>query len=167
MNDHFIEIKILNEICKHGERTYPQECCGVLLGTINNGYKNVKILFPLSNEFNDSNGSKNNRYLISPSSYKQSEEFAKKYGYEILGFYHSHPDAPAKPSEFDRDHACPWYSYIIVSIQNGHPKELTGWQLKEDRSGFNEIVIKKPNNGEINHVSKDINSHSFESIYRE
>ena len=141
MNVLFIELNILNKIRKHGVRTYPHECCGVLLGKTTNGSKNVETILPLNNEFNDSNGSTNNRYMISPNAYKNSEEFAKKNGFEILGFYHSHPDALARPSEFDRDHAWPWYSYIIVSVQKGEPMELFAWQLEEDRSKFSEIEI--------------------------
>ena len=57
-------------------------------------------------------------------------------GWTLIGWYHSHPDHPAKPSEYDREHAWPWYSYIIVSVQNGNPRDMTSWRLQDDRSAF-------------------------------
>jgi proteasome lid subunit RPN8/RPN11 len=72
---------------------------------------------------------------------RDAERAAKAQGLEVIGWYHSHPDHPARPSDFDRDHAWPWYSYIIVSVHEGVPKDMTSWRLKDDRSGYFEEKI--------------------------
>jgi proteasome lid subunit RPN8/RPN11 len=76
------------------------------------------------------------RYLIAPEDMLDAEKEARRLGIDIIGVYHSHPDHPARPSEFDREHAFPWYSYVIVSVQKGEPENLTAWVLKDDRSSF-------------------------------
>ena len=117
----------------HGSATYPQECCGFLVGTAEGHLKKVAKLRKVENARGDS---RNNRYLISPADFVAAEREAQSSGLDILGVYHSHPDHPAKPSEFDRENAFPWYSYIIVGVSNGHPADMTSWQLTEDRSAF-------------------------------
>ncbi len=77
-----------------------------------------------------------NRFLIRPEDFVASEREARKRGVDILGFYHSHPDHPARPSEFDREHAWPWYTYLILRVEQGVPRETTGWLLTEDRAQF-------------------------------
>jgi proteasome lid subunit RPN8/RPN11 len=87
--------------------------------------------------------SRHKRYLISPRDFFEAEKEARKAGLDVIGVYHSHPDHPARPSEFDREHAFPWYSYIIVSVAQGEPRDLTSWTLREDRSAFDheDVVI--------------------------
>jgi proteasome lid subunit RPN8/RPN11 len=77
-----------------------------------------------------------NRFLIDPADFVASEREARKQGVDILGFYHSHPDHPARPSEFDREHAWPWYTYLILRVEKGLPQETTGWLLTEDHARF-------------------------------
>ena len=77
-----------------------------------------------------------NRYLISSRELLEAEKTARARGLDIVGVYHSHPDHPARPSEFDREHAFPWYSYIIVSVHGGKPVDLASWTLRDDRSAF-------------------------------
>ncbi len=77
-----------------------------------------------------------NRFLIDPLDQLRVEKDARKRGLDVLGYYHSHPDHPARPSDYDRDHAWPWYSYVIISVEKGVPKDLTSWLLAEDRSTF-------------------------------
>src|SRR5579885_3116377 len=77
-----------------------------------------------------------NRFLITPEDFVQSEREARRRGVDILGFYHSHPDHPARPSEYDREHAWPWYTYLISKVDNGIPQETTAWVLSEDRLQF-------------------------------
>jgi proteasome lid subunit RPN8/RPN11 len=123
----------LAAIRRHGEATYPHECCGFLVGRADDRGRTALRLFAADNERTDS---ARNRYLISPESYLKAELSAEAAGLEVIGFYHSHPDAPAAPSEFDREHALPGCSYVIVSVREGKARELTSWVLAEDRSRF-------------------------------
>jgi proteasome lid subunit RPN8/RPN11 len=128
-----ISRELLESIREHGKRAYPNECCGVLLGRIENSGKAVVKLRPMENAREDS---PRNRYLISPRDLLEAEKAARALGLDIVGVYHSHPDHPARPSEFDREHAFPWYSYIIVSVRGGEPLDLTSWTLRDDRAAF-------------------------------
>ena len=128
------------EIRKHAARDYPHECCGAMLGTVQDGVKNVASLWPLENTHDEGH---ERRYLISADSMFKVEKHARESGQSVLGFYHSHPDHPARPSDYDRDWAWPWYSYIIVSVERGTPVEMTCWTLEEnDRLFEAEEIIK-------------------------
>ncbi|MBI4460130.1 MAG: M67 family metallopeptidase [Acidobacteria bacterium] len=120
-------------IRQQGSAAYPNECCGVLLGKEQNGRKVVVDILPLPNAREDS---PRNRFLILPEDLLHSDREARRRGLDILGFYHSHPDHPARPSEYDREHAWPWYTYLIVAVEQGVPRDLTGWLLSEDRTSF-------------------------------
>jgi proteasome lid subunit RPN8/RPN11 len=120
-------------IRRHGEDTYPHECCGFLLG---GGSGEVKEVVRTLRAKNDRPDSPRNRYLISPEDYLDAEVTAEREGLEIVGFYHSHPDAEARPSEFDRKNALPWCSYVIVSVRSGKADELSSWVLSDDYSKF-------------------------------
>ena len=124
---------LIERIRAHGRQLYPQECCGFLLGRANGSDKSVADRKAVDNSRQDS---RSNRYLISPEDFLRVEKGARERRLDVIGVYHSHPDHPARPSEFDREHAFPWYSYIIVSISHGEPVELTSWTLREDRSAF-------------------------------
>jgi len=124
---------LLNQIRTHGRSAYPHECCGLLLGRAVEGAKIVSLLRPVANSREDS---PQNRYLISPRELLEAEKEARRLGMDIIGVYHSHPDHPPRPSEFDREHAIPWYSYIVLEVEQGEPRELTSWTLREDRSTF-------------------------------
>ncbi len=78
------------------------------------------------------------RFLIEPLKIKEFEERAEALDMEVLGFYHSHPDHPARPSEYDREHAWPVYSYVIASVGDDEVKEMRSWVLRNDRSGYDE-----------------------------
>lgn len=140
---------------QHGAREYPNECCGVLLGAANEDLKEVREVVPLANLRRDpkraqkllpldelGRESGRNRFLIDPLEQLKVEKDARARGLEVLGYYHSHPDHPARPSSYDRDHAWPWYSYVIVSVEQGDPKALTSWVLAEDRSRFDEEAVE-------------------------
>ena len=116
----------------HGVETYPHECCGAILGT-DDGDRVVRDLMPLQNRRDDS---PRNRFEVTPDDVRLAEKTASEKKLDLIGWYHSHPDAPARPSEFDREHAWPWYSYIIVSIQKGEPKDMNSWRLKDDRASY-------------------------------
>jgi proteasome lid subunit RPN8/RPN11 len=129
-----------HSIREHGQKDYPHECCGVLLGTFKGDDKTVISLKALPNVHEEGH---ERRYLIAPDEMFRLDKEARAAGQSILGFYHSHPDHPARPSEYDREWAWPWYSYIIVSVVKGESKEMTCWALNEDRAAFDaeEIVI--------------------------
>jgi proteasome lid subunit RPN8/RPN11 len=126
-------------IRRHGAACYPNECCGFLLGTTLGNDRIVRAVRPVSNEFDEAQQAR--RYLIEPKDVWEMEQDARSAGVDILGVYHSHPDHPAHPSEYDRTHAWPSFSYLIVSIVNGRPREVFSWLLSEDREEFNEERI--------------------------
>jgi proteasome lid subunit RPN8/RPN11 len=131
-------------ICRHGEADYPHECCGLLIGTFDaGGKKTVLETLPISNSREDA--AKRNRFLISPDDLMRGEKHARARKQDVVGFYHSHPDHPAVPSQFDLDHAWPVYSYIIVSVREGRAQELLSYELRADRSRFDpEDLLKGP-----------------------
>jgi proteasome lid subunit RPN8/RPN11 len=137
---------LAEKIRQHGGETYPHECCGALLGRDSSAIagvdpekdvltppREILALFPLVNRRDDS---PRNRFSVSVEDVRAAEKAASEQGIEVVGWYHSHPDHPARPSTYDRDHAWPWYSYIIVSVQNGAPQDMTSWRLNDDRQEF-------------------------------
>ncbi len=136
--------EIAAKIRHHGAETYPHECCGALLGhDVEAGaspadgaklpLREILALYPLVNRRDDS---PRNRFSVTSDDVRDAEKAAREKGLDVVGWYHSHPDHPAQPSQYDRDHAWPWYSYIIVSVANGEPQHLTSWRLSDDRSEF-------------------------------
>ena len=123
----------IEEIKQIAQKTYPHECCGVMVGSIENGVKTVTELIPAENQRTDSPA---NRYLITPDLLNELEKKLKGTDRAIVGFFHSHPDVPARPSAYDQDHAWPWYSYVIVSVNRGQAGEIHNWKLRDDRSAF-------------------------------
>jgi len=122
-------------IREDGERAYPNECCGVLIGEVDNdGVKTVKRTLTIDNAREE--GEQYNRFLITPEDMMKAEQSARAMKLDVVGFYHSHPDHPSAPSGYDKDHALPFYSYIIVSVDKGKSQILTSWELKDDRSDF-------------------------------
>lgn len=136
-----IREELVQRIRAQGIETYPQECCGALLGRDDENSREVLDLVPLTNRRNDS---PRNRFEVTPDDVRLAEKTARERQLELLGWYHSHPDAPARPSEFDREHAWPWYSYIIVSVQKGEPREMTSWRLEDDRNAYHSEAIETP-----------------------
>lgn len=138
-----------NAIYQHSARDYPSECCGVLLGTAEGERKQVAEVVALKNLRHDprqaqellpvddpERETERNRFLIDPLDQLRVEKDARARRLEVLGYYHSHPDHPARPSVYDREHAWPWYSYVIVSVERGTAKDLTCWVLAEDQGMF-------------------------------
>lgn len=126
------------QMTAHGEQTYPHECCGILIGRRRADGKRVEEVRPAGNAREDS---PQNRYLISPEEMLHAERDARRAGQEILGFYHSHPDVPARPSQYDLDHAWPVYSFLIMSVNHGRATEMHSWVMLEDHSRFEEELI--------------------------
>jgi proteasome lid subunit RPN8/RPN11 len=143
---------LAKKIRAHGAETYPHECCGALLGRDSSAVsgndpeqdahvpgREILALFPLVNRRDDS---PRNRFSVASEDVLAAEKAAREQGLEVVGWYHSHPDHPARPSQYDRDHAWPWYSYIIVSVQSGAPQDMTSWRLNDDRQEFSEEGIE-------------------------
>lgn len=130
-------------IARHGEAGYPDEICGFLLGTQADGEKVVREVVPVDNNWEET-GERRRRFLIAPEDFLREERRARAAGWEILGFYHSHPDHPARPSETDREAAWPGYSYVIQSVRDGRAAEVHSWRLQGDREGYDEeaVVVK-------------------------
>lgn len=134
----------LYNIKQHVASAYPNEGGGLLIGRAGaDGSKHVIEVrsFPNQRAIED----QHNRILITDQMYREGEAYADSLGLDLIGFFHSHPDHPARPSEFDREHALPWWSYLIILVQQGEPREVTSWQLRDDRSAFDaeEIVIEE------------------------
>jgi proteasome lid subunit RPN8/RPN11 len=128
------------EIASHGERDYPHECCGLLIGRFaEDGVKVVVETYPISNAREEA--AKRNRFLIRPEELLRGEQHAAANNLDVVGFYHSHPDHPAVPSQYDLEHAWPAYSYIVVAVREGKGEALRSWEMETDRSKFNEEEI--------------------------
>src|SRR5215208_3273611 len=131
---------LLSEIREHGVRDYPYECCGLLLGRFGPEGKLVTETYPISNAREES--AKRNRFLITPEELIRGERYARGQDIEVVGFYHSHPDSPAVPSQYDLEHAWPTYSYIIVSTSEEQANDLFSWEQEPDRSRFNQEELR-------------------------
>jgi proteasome lid subunit RPN8/RPN11 len=148
---------VTDEIKRHAEREYPRECCGLLIGRIEDEGRTrvVEEIYPAANAWEDAGalahrtqvapgdeGGTTHRMLIAPDDYRRAELSAFKRGLGVVGDYHSHPDHPAVPSQFDLEHS-PWstMSYIVVSVRQGQASELRSWELEADHSRFTEEDI--------------------------
>jgi proteasome lid subunit RPN8/RPN11 len=125
----------LHKLKVHGMSAYPEECCGILLGREENGSRSVCDVIELRNAMSEQ---RERRFLITDEDYRRVEAFAQDQRAQIIGLYHSHPDHPAEPSQFDLDNALPWLSYVIVAVEAGIPAAVRAWRLRDDRSQFDE-----------------------------
>jgi proteasome lid subunit RPN8/RPN11 len=134
MADVTLSRAAMDAIRVHARDTYPNECCGALIGR--EGRVERVVGLP-----NTTDEGPRRRFLVRPSDYRDAERAATEHGGDLLGFYHSHPDAPAQPSQYDLDHAWPVFLYVIVSVQRGQPALTTCWVLKDDRTAFDEVPL--------------------------
>ena len=137
-----IDEEQLTAMRAHGEQDYPYECCGLMLGQFETERKRVVEAYAISNAREEA--AKRNRFLIRPEELMRGESYARSQGLDVVGFYHSHPDDVAVPSQYDLEHAWPTYSYIVVSVENGRAVNLRSWEMEADRSRFNEEEIASP-----------------------
>ena len=135
----YLEAGVDRTIRQHGEETYPHECCGALVGRGDAVTDAVGLP-------NTTEEGPRRRFLVRPSDYRLAEQRATELGGELLGFYHSHPDHPAKPSQYDLDHAWPTFAYVIVAVAAGASQAMTVWFLKDDRSIFEEGSLQHGEN---------------------
>ena len=131
--------ELLDRIASYGEESYPEESAGFLIGT-DGADRTVHDLVHFDNTREES--ARRTRYLIGPKEYLEAELEAGRRGLDIVGVFHSHPDHPNTPSEFDRDWAQPQFSYVITSIGSGRAQASRCWRLEDDRSSFVEQEIK-------------------------
>jgi len=122
----------LQFIMNHARSTYPEECCGFLIGA-DHDVRRVYRVIPAQNINQDS---RRTRYNIDPRELIRADEEARRLNLAVVGIYHSHPDVPAQPSQFDLEHAWPWYSYLVLSVENGEPRDVALWYLSDDRATF-------------------------------
>ena len=141
---------VAQAIRRHGQETYPHECCGAIVGAADRAVDVVQLP-------NTTEEGPRRRFLVRASDYRLAERRAGEIGAELLGFYHSHPDHPARPSQYDLDHAWPTFAYVIISVVDGdaglpgrtaatrptrdngaRAGDITVWYLKDDRSSFEE-----------------------------
>jgi proteasome lid subunit RPN8/RPN11 len=130
--------QLARQIEQHGIKTYPEECCGMMLGVSEDGVHAVEEVIKIDNSQDEN---RRRRFFITPEQYLQAEQLARKWKMDLLGFYHSHPDHPAAPSAFDTEHALPWFTYIIVAVDHGKAAAMTAWVLNEERTQFVERTI--------------------------
>ena len=145
-----ITAEVDEAIRRHGQETYPHECCGALVAA----GAGVAATVPLPNTTDEG---PRRRFLVRPSDYRLAEARASELGGELVGFYHSHPDHPARPSQFDLDHAWPNFAYVIVAVAAGQAGDMTVWWLKEDRSTFEEGTL---------HGNENSDSDTAQALYR-
>ena len=167
MTELFVQSEHLAQIRTHAQQTYPEECCGLLLGQIDEhklidvvpvanswgeeaaktfgdgsgGESSPVLAVPVEEELANPKGSRRNRFSIDPQVMLQMQKAARDRHLDIMGIYHSHPDNPAVPSEFDRAIAWSSYSYIIVSVEQGRATELYSWTLDEDHQFQPEEIL--------------------------
>ena len=128
----------VGHIHEHAVETYPHECAGAIVGIDAGG---MKVVVDVWRAENTHEGERERRFLIEPLKIKEFEERAAARDMDVLGFYHSHPDHPAEPSEYDREHAWPGWSYVIASVGKENVQEMRSWVLRPDRSGYDEEEI--------------------------
>ncbi len=132
---------VLDDMRRHGEETYPEECCGFLLGKTGADGNEIHTTRRAVNRYEDR---REDRYVISPDDYRSAEQAAAKADLDVVGIYHSHPDHPARPSPTDLETATfPGYTYAIVSVRDGRAVDLTAWTLAPDRSTFHREDVRE------------------------
>ncbi|HEY0405060.1 MAG TPA: M67 family metallopeptidase [Pyrinomonadaceae bacterium] len=141
-----IPASLIEQIKRQAEQEYPRECCGLLIGSIEgDGRARVVVeTYAVANAWEESD-TMHRRMLITPRDYMRAEREFSREGHGVVGNYHSHPDHPAVPSQFDLEHLAPWptMSYIVVSVREGRAADLRSWELEADRSRFVEEEISK------------------------
>jgi len=145
MNKIVLKSSQFQQIEEEGAAAYPNECCGIMIGRdVSDGACTRRIVErrePMQNGFDPEQ--QRRRFAVDPLALMKAEKSAAEAGQLVLGFYHSHPDHPARPSEFDREHAWPFYSYIIVSIAQGKPVDMTSWLLDDRTQTFSRQDIEE------------------------
>ena len=142
MRDLWVPEELLAKMARHAHSEYPNECCGFLIATTDPSDprepRRVVAVEPASNEFD---GERRRRFLLSPDELRAAERRLEGTNRSVVGFYHSHPDHPGRPSEFDRQHAWPWYTYVVLGVQAGELRESRAFELDPDSLEFREMAL--------------------------
>lgn len=134
--------ELLGEIEEHARATYPEECCGFLLSEGPAAESSPRLIHAVVRAPNESEGERRRRFVITAAELRSAEEAARARGTAVVGFYHSHPDHPAHPSQFDQDHAWPWYSYLVVSVTRAPSAfEVAAFELGADSGRFERVPL--------------------------
>ena len=115
----------------HARETYPNECCGAMLGSIDGEQKFVRVAMPLENAFA---GAQATRYELRPEDLLAADKAARARQMDLIGIYHSHPDCDAYFSATDLRNSCPWYSFVVLSIQKGEFHHANSWLPNMDQT---------------------------------
>jgi proteasome lid subunit RPN8/RPN11 len=141
----FLDQKLLDRMLAHASLTYPEECCGLMIGEFRQGTAMKKVTFSRAvvNVFEKSE--RYHRYTIDPREYVSIENEAEKSGKEVVGIYHSHPNASPRPSQYDHNDAWPTLSYVVIEVRERKPIDVASWRLKDDKSSFLEeqLTVEK------------------------
>lgn len=129
---------VYEEIINHAKDSYPNECCGFLIGNT----LGTKKVFNVERGTNTNTERARDRYILDPMEINLMDKQARVLGLDILGFYHSHPDHPDRPSEFDRKMGQAGYSYLIVSVKDGKETSARSWIFESDDEPFKEEAVK-------------------------
>lgn len=134
---------LVDAIRRHGEATYPEECCGFLVTRENSvetdGQRTIVRVHPMENRME---GERRRRFIILPEELRRFERSLDGTGHALGGFYHSHPDHPASPSAFDQDHAWPWYTYLVLAVEDGRATDLGAFELDPDDRRFHAVPFE-------------------------
>ena len=136
-----IEPKPWQTMVLHAERTYPNECCGAMLGRNLEDKKVVEDALPLENAYAGKQGA---RYELRPEDLLQAEKAARARGLDLIGIFHSHPDCDAYFSETDLKNSCPWYSFVVLSIQKGQFEHAKSFLPDPDQTKADAEELKWP-----------------------
>lgn len=134
---------VLRLIEAHASETYPEESCGFLIGRATEPRRVVEA----RRARNTATEERRRRYTVDPLELLRADDAARARQLDLIGIYHSHPDHPAVPSEFDRSHAASWYTYVIVSVDRGTPKEAKAWTFDETTATFRPEVLVRTESG--------------------
>ncbi len=131
---------LMQEINAHAEKHYPEEAVGLLLGISDDAGREVQTVLPLENQF--AAEQRGRRYLIEPTDMLEAEQLADQLGLQIIGVFHSHPDHPPQPSQYDLEMAVPWYFYLITSVDQGRADGTQVWRLEDDHTEMTELPLQ-------------------------
>ncbi len=100
----------------HAEVTFPNECCGAMIGSVDGDRKQVTLAVPIENAYEGAQGA---RYELRPEDLLAADKKARAAGLDLIGIFHSHPDCDAYFSKTDLENSCPWYSFVVLSVKSG------------------------------------------------
>lgn len=142
MRPVLVPAPLLAEMHLHGRAAYPEECCGFLIGVApDRESADARTIVALERAGNEFRGERRRRFLIRPEELKELERRLEGTGRAVVGFYHSHPDHPARPSQFDQDHAWPWYTYVVIAVTASGVPAVGAFELEPDSATFREVPL--------------------------